>query len=76
MTYSGAQKTPFKFPFFSCISLEKYVDIAINDFTKHPIISKWLKRQKCKQKRKTMRTKDVETKEEIVDESVFIHLNI
>ena len=47
----------------------------MNDFTKHQIISKWLKRQKCGQNRKTMRQKDVDTNKEIVHENVFIHLN-
>ena len=40
----------------------------------HLIISKWLRKQKCRQKRKSMRQKDVEAKEEIVYESVFIYL--
>ena len=50
------------------------VKVAINDFTMHLIISKWLRRQKSKQKTKTMRQKDVEAKEEIAYESVFIYL--
>ena len=33
------------------------------------------KRQKCRQKRKTIKQKDVEEKEEIVYESVFSQLN-
>ena len=41
----------------------------------HLIISKWLRRQKCRKKLKTMRQKEVEAKEEAVHESVFIHLN-
>ena len=45
-------KTLFKFCFFSCISTKKYVDIAINDFTMYLIISKWLRKQKCRQERK------------------------
>ena len=43
--YTGlsAQKTLFKFAFFSCISTK----VVIN-FTIHPFISKWLKRQKSR----------------------------
>ena len=39
----------------------------------HLIILKWFRRQKCIQKRKTMKQKEVEAKEESVHESVFIH---
>ena len=48
--------------------------MATNDFTVHLIISKWLRRQKGLQKRKTVRQRDVEAKGEIVYESVFIYL--
>ena len=44
---SGIQKK-LKFSFFSCISIK----VAISHSTMHLIISKWLKRQKCKKKRK------------------------
>ena len=40
----------------------------------HLIIVKWLRRQKCRQKRKTMKQKEVEAKEQSAYESVFIHL--
>ena len=46
----------------------------MNDFTIHLIILKWLRKQKCRQ-RKKIRQKDVEAKEEIVCKSVFINLN-
>ena len=49
---SGAQKTFFKFSFFSCISTKKDVKVAINNFTMHLIISKWLRIQKCREKKK------------------------
>ena len=52
---SSPQITLFQFCFFSCISTKKYVEVAINDFTMHLIISKWLIRQKRRQKRKSMR---------------------
>ena len=52
---SGAQKTIFKFSFFSCVSTKKYDEVLISDFTMHLIISKWLIIQKCWQKRKTMK---------------------
>ena len=31
---------------------KKYVEVMINDFTMHLIILKWLRKQKCTQKRK------------------------
>ena len=43
---SGAQKTIFEFSlFFQLYFIKKYIDIAINDFTKHLIILKWLRRR-------------------------------
>ena len=54
---------------------KKYVEAAINDLKMHLVISKWVRRQKCRQKRKTIRKKVVEVKEKTVYESVFIHLN-
>ena len=42
--------------FFSQLCFnKKYVKVAVSDFTKHLIILKWLRIQKCRQKRKTMR---------------------
>ena len=52
---SGARKPVFKFPSFNWISTKKCVEVAINDFTMHLIVSKWLIMQKRRQKRKTMR---------------------
>ena len=52
---SSAQKPIFKFPSFSWISTKKCVEVAINDFTMHLIVSKWLIMQKRRQKRKRMR---------------------
>ena len=40
--------------------------LAINNFTMHLIILKWLRRQKCRQKRKTMRQRDVKARQEII----------
>ena len=60
---------------FSVAFQKKYVETAIIDFTMHLIILKWLRRQKCRQKRKILRKKEVEAKEETVNKSVFIHLN-
>ena len=68
---SGTQKTLFNF-FFQLYFNKVYVEIAISDFTMY-LVLKWLRIQKCKQKRKTMRLK-VEAKEETVNKSVFIHL--
>ena len=42
----------------------------------HLIIGKWLPRQKCGQKRKTMQQREVKEKEKTVHESVLIHLNM
>ena len=39
---------------------KKYVEVAINDFTMHLIISKLLRRQKFRQKRKIMRRGTIE----------------
>ena len=46
--------------------------MTINDFTMHLIISKGLRKQKCEQKRKITRQKDVKVKEEIAHEKIFI----
>ena len=61
---NGTQRTFFNvsFSYFN----KKYVKVVINDFTMHLIISKWLRRQKCRQKSKTMRQEEVEVKEETV----------
>ena len=59
-----------------CISTKKDVEVVINDFTIHLIILKWLRKQICRQKRKTARQKDVKAKEEIAYESVLICLNM
>ena len=47
----------------------------INDFTISQFISKWIRRQKYRQKWKTMGQKDVKVEEEIIYKSVFIYLN-
>ena len=62
---SGAQKNTFQVFFFQLYFIKKYVDVAINDFTKYLIILIWLRKQKCRQLGKTMRKKDVKAKEEI-----------
>ena len=49
----------FQVLFFQLYFNKKYVEVAINDFTMH------LRRQKCKQKRKTMRQKDIERKKKL-----------
>ena len=50
---------------------KKYVEVAINYFTMHLIILKWLKKQKFRQKRKTMRPKKVKVKKITVCQSVL-----
>ena len=74
-TSLGTKKAPVSL-FFQFYFNKKYVEVVINDFTMHLIILKWLRRQKCRQKRKTMKQKELEAKEESVYESVFIHLNL
>ena len=71
-TSLGTKKAPVSL-FFQFYFNKKYVKIAISDFTMHLIILKWLRKQKCRQKRKTMKQKEVEAKEESVYKSVFIH---
>ena len=51
---SRSHKKLFKFLFQLCFN-KKQVEVVVNDFTMHLIISKWLRIQKCRQKRKTMR---------------------
>ena len=66
---SGAQKTIFEFSlFFQLYFIKKYIDIAINDFTKHLIILKWLRRRMHIEE-KTLRKKYVKAKEEIIYKS-------
>ena len=69
-------KNSFQVVFFICISTKKDVEVVINDFTIHLIILKWLRKQKCRQKRKTARQKDVKVKEEIAYENVLTCLNM
>ena len=71
-----APKKQFSSFFFQFCFNIKYVEVVISDFTLHLIIWKWLRRQKCGQKREKMKPKDVEAKEETVYESDFIHLNM
>ena len=48
----------FQIFFFQYHFNRKYIEVAINDFTKHLIILKWLKIQKYRKKNKTMRQRD------------------
>ena len=56
----GVPKDTLQVFFFPLYFNKKYVKVEINDYTMHLIISKWLRMQKCRQLRKTMRQK-VET---------------
>ena len=69
----GAIKNTFQVFFFQLYFNKKHVEVLINEFRMHLIISNWLRIQKCRQKRKTMRQKQVE---ETVNEGVYIHLTI
>ena len=75
-TSLGTQKTLFKFFFLQLYFNKKYIEVAIDDFTMHLIILKLPERQTSRQKRKTMRQKEVQAKKETVYEKVFIHLNM
>ena len=75
MQNSWKFKTYFKKLFYLLNFDKNYVEVVVSDFTMNLIISKWLRIQKFRQKRKTMRQKDIEVKEEIVYESVFSCLN-
>ena len=58
----GAQtlmpKNTFQVSSFQLYFNKIKVEVVINDFTIHLIIVKWLRIQKCRQKRKTMRQTD------------------
>ena len=69
-----APKRNFSNFLFQLYFNKKYVEIAINHFTRHLIISKWLRKPKCGKKRKKVDEK-VEAKEQAVYESVSIPLN-
>ena len=47
-----------------------------NNYQMHLIMLKWPERQTSRQKRKTVRQKEVQAKKETVYEKVFIHLNM
>ena len=51
----GAKNAPVKF-FFQFYFNKNYVEVAINDFTMHLIILKWVRRQNYRQKRSKRRT--------------------
>ena len=50
----GCPKKQFSSFLFSVVFQQKYVEVAIYEFKMHLITLKWLKIQKCRQKRKTM----------------------
>ena len=54
-TQTLAPKNTFRVFFFQLYFNKKYVKVTITDFTIHLIFLKWLRIQKCKQKRETMR---------------------
>ena len=66
-------KNSFQVFFFRSYFNKKYVEVAINDFTMHIFISKWLRTQKCRQKRKTMRQRGQSERRNCQQKSVFIH---
>ena len=70
VTYSGhlgdqyiSQKMLFKFSFFSYISVEKYLEAAVDDFRIHQLFQNGLE-DKSAERREKQRDKEVEVKEE------------
>ena len=61
-----APKQTFQVFFFQLYFIQKYVEVAISDFTVHPIILKWLKNTQNEDKREKQRDKRIEAKEEAV----------
>ena len=75
-TQTLVPKKHFSSFLFSVVFHQKICWCRDQWFHKASNISKWLRRHKHEQKRKTIRKKDVEPKEEIIYESVFVHLNM
>ena len=69
-----APKKYFSGFLFSVTFQQKIRQVVINDFTMHMIILKWPGTPKSRQKRKTMRQKEVKAKKGTPYEKVFIHL--
>ena len=59
------QKTLSKF-LFLVVFQQKYVEVVINDFTMHVIISKWLRIQKTKTEEKSNETKRSKQKKKLL----------
>ena len=51
-----ARKKTLQVFFFQLYFIKKYIDVAINDFTKHLIISKWLKNKNNDRREKQVYT--------------------
>ena len=51
-------KSNFQVFYFQFYSNKKYLEVAINKFTMDLIILKWLRLQKCRQKREAMIQRD------------------
>ena len=74
-------KKSFQVFFFQLYFNKKYLEVVINDFTMHLSILKWLRKQKIQteEKNKTKKKKqkvEVEAKEDTVNGSVSIYLNM
>ena len=57
---ASVPKEQFQVLFFQLYFNKKYVEVAISDFKMVLIILKWRRKQKFRQKRKTMRQKNSE----------------
>ena len=64
-------KTDKHFP-----KIKPQIVVAVVNKSQFLVILKWLRWQKCRQNKKTMRQKDFEKKDEIVYKSVFVYLNM
>ena len=69
-------KTTFQVFFFQLYFNKNYVEAVINDFTMHLIISKWLRIQKCRQKRKAMRQRSWSRNLKIIHRKVLHNVSL
>ena len=74
--HSVAQEALFRCFFFQLYFNKKYVDVVIDNFTMHLIISKWFRIKKNADRREKEWEKEVKAKEETVKESFFTHLTM
>ena len=57
--------------FFQLYFNNKYVEVAMNDLKMHVVIWKWLRRQRCRPNRKTMRKRGLSERRNCVQECFY-----